>query len=132
MGIGRRRWTFIPCSTKFVDLLRSRGRVSYEALKRLFGLDDAYLDDLKVELSDAQHLARDENGSILAWIGAAETPPSLLLPSTQHAPPNQEEVCPWRERVSEKALDVAYDHTRSTTAFLTLFMSITDWRMHGA
>ena len=106
--------------------------MSYGALKRQFGLDDACLDDLKVELIDAQHLARDENGSILAWIGAAETPPSLLLPSTQHAPPNQEEVCPWRERVSEKALDVAYDHTRSTTAFLTLLMSIPDWRMHGA
>lgn len=106
--------------------------MSYGALKRQFGLDDAYLDDLKVELIDAQHLARDENGSILAWKGAAEPPPSLLLPSTQHAPPNQEEVCPWRDRVSEKALDVAYDHTRSTTAFLTLLMSIPDWRMHGA
>ena len=63
--------------------------MSYGALKRQFGLDDAYLDDLKVELIDAQPLARDENGSILAWIGAAETPPSLLLPSTQHAPPTK-------------------------------------------
>jgi hypothetical protein len=28
-----------------VDLLRSRGRVSYRSLKRQFALDDAYLDD---------------------------------------------------------------------------------------
>ena len=69
-----------------VDLLRSRGRVSYGALKRQFGLDDAYLADLKIELIDAQHLARDENGSILVWIGAAEPPPSLLRPSAPHAP----------------------------------------------
>jgi hypothetical protein len=42
--------------------------VSYGALKRQVGLDDAYLDDLKVELIDAQHLARDENSSILVWL----------------------------------------------------------------
>jgi hypothetical protein len=33
-----------------IALLRSRRRVSYGALKRQFGLDDAYLDDLKIEL----------------------------------------------------------------------------------
>ena len=31
------------------DLLQQRGRLSYQALKRRFELDDAYLDDLKVE-----------------------------------------------------------------------------------
>ena len=51
--------------------------MSYGALKRQFGLDDAYLDDRKVALIDAQHLARDENGSMLAWISAAETPPNV-------------------------------------------------------
>ena len=77
---------FYALLDQVVDLLRSRGRVSYGALKRQFGLDDAYLADLTVELIDAQHLARDENGSILVWIGAVETPPSLRRPSAQYAP----------------------------------------------
>ena len=33
-----------------IDLLRQRQRVSYRALKRQFQLDDAYLEDVKVEL----------------------------------------------------------------------------------
>ena len=79
---------FYALLDQVVDLLRSRGRVSYGALKRQFGLDDAYLEDLKVELIDAQHLARDENGSILVWAGdcrpasaAAPTAPPALQPA---------------------------------------------------
>jgi hypothetical protein len=63
-------------------------------------------------------------------VGGMETmPPGSVLPA--HPPPHQEEVCPWGERVSEKALDVAYDHPRSTTSCLTLSMSIPDWRTPG-
>jgi class 3 adenylate cyclase len=76
---------FYALLDQVVDLLRSRGRVSYRALQRHFGLDDAYLDDLKAELIDAQHLARDENSSILVWLGSAETPPSPPFPSSPHA-----------------------------------------------
>jgi class 3 adenylate cyclase len=71
---------FYALLDQVVDLLLSRGRVSYRALQRHFGLDDAYLDDIRVELIDAQHMARDENGSILVWIGGPETP------SSPHAP----------------------------------------------
>ena len=53
-----------------ITLLQHQGRISYGALKRRFGLDDAYLDDLKIELIEAQQLARDENGRILVWVGA--------------------------------------------------------------
>jgi len=77
---------FYALLDQVVDLLRKRGRVSYRALQRHFGLDDAYLDDLKVELIDAQHLARDENGNILVWIGGVETPPSPPSPFSPHAP----------------------------------------------
>jgi predicted ATPase/class 3 adenylate cyclase len=77
---------FYALLDQVVDLLRGRGRVSYRALQRHFGLDDAYLEDLKVELIDAQHLARDENGSILVWLGGAETPPSPPSPSSPHTP----------------------------------------------
>src|SRR5262245_63736877 len=58
-----------------IALLQHQGRISYGALKRRFQLDDAYLEDLKVELIEAQHLARDENGRILVWVG--ETVPTL-------------------------------------------------------
>ena len=53
-----------------IALLQRQGRISYGALKRRFQLDDAYLEDLKVELIEAQQLARDENGRILVWTGA--------------------------------------------------------------
>jgi TOMM system kinase/cyclase fusion protein len=60
-----------------IALLQRQGRISYGALKRRFQLDDAYLEDLKVELIEAQQLARDESGRILVWTGALASPPSL-------------------------------------------------------
>jgi len=50
-------------------LLRQRGRVSYRALKRQFDLDDAYLDDLKVEIIEVQQWAVDQDGTMLVWTG---------------------------------------------------------------
>ena len=55
--------------TQITELLQRQGRVSYGALKRRYSLDDDYLQDLKDELIDAQHLAADEDGKILVWIG---------------------------------------------------------------
>jgi TOMM system kinase/cyclase fusion protein len=52
-----------------IALLQRQGRISYGALKRRFQLDDTYLEDLKVELIEAQRLAYDENGRILVWAG---------------------------------------------------------------
>jgi class 3 adenylate cyclase/tetratricopeptide (TPR) repeat protein len=54
---------------EIVALLQRQGRVAYGALKRRYKLDDAYLDDLKTELIEAQRLAVDENGRILVWVG---------------------------------------------------------------
>src|SRR5262252_968101 len=54
---------------QILALLRQRGRVSYRALKRQFDLDDAYLDDLKVEIIEVQRLAVDEDGHVLVWTG---------------------------------------------------------------
>src|SRR5215510_4460047 len=60
-----------------IALLQRQGRISYGALKRRFQLDDAYLEDLKVELIEAQQLAHDENHRILVWTGAiASQPPA--------------------------------------------------------
>ena len=48
---------FYQVVDQVVEMLRHRGRVSYRALQRQFGLDDAYLEDLKAELIVAQRLA---------------------------------------------------------------------------
>ena len=61
---------FYEVLDQVVALLRRRGRVTYGALKREFHLDDACLEDLKDELVNAQHLAVDEEGTVLVWTGA--------------------------------------------------------------
>src|SRR5262245_8870822 len=73
---------------QILALLRQRGRVSYRALKRQFDLDDAYLDDLKVEIIEVQRLAVDEDGRVLVWAGSADTSPSsqpIPQPTVQEA-----------------------------------------------
>ena len=70
-----------------IALLQHQGRISYGALKRRFGLDDAYLDDLKIELIEAQQLARDENGRILVWIGTSTPIPPPVSDSTPSPAP---------------------------------------------
>src|SRR5919109_3997070 len=67
--------------TQVIALLQRQGRVSYGALKRRFHLDDEYLDDLKVELIEAQGLAADEQGRILVWLGSPTAPPRPTAPS---------------------------------------------------
>src|SRR6516162_45311 len=65
-------------------LLRQRGRVSYRALKRQFDLDDAYLDDLKVEILEVQQCARDQEGTMLVWTGevaSGATPEPVQAPA---------------------------------------------------
>ena len=60
---------FYEVLDQIIDLLRQRGRVSYQALKRQFDVDDAYLEDLKVELIEVQELARDHDGKMLVVLG---------------------------------------------------------------
>lgn len=64
--------TFDEIITQVTDLLQRQGRVSYGALKRRYALDDAYLQDLKDELVDAQQIATDEDGKILVWVGFSD------------------------------------------------------------
>jgi class 3 adenylate cyclase/tetratricopeptide (TPR) repeat protein len=75
---------FYEVLDQIIDLLRQRGRVSYQALKRQFDVDDAYLEDLKVELIEVQELARDHDGKMLVWSGeAVRTPESTSASATQ-------------------------------------------------
>jgi class 3 adenylate cyclase/predicted ATPase len=86
--------TFDEVLTQIIVMLQHQGRVSYEALKRRFELDDAYLEDLKTELIDAQRLAADEAGLSLVWAGPADRlaerfpalpPSSVPLPPVEAA-----------------------------------------------
>jgi hypothetical protein len=88
---------FYAVLDRVIDLLRSRGRVTYGALKLQFGLDNEQLAVLKDEIISAQRLATDEDGRILVWsgdpIGTAETaspPAQSIQPSpVQHTQPVQ-------------------------------------------
>src|SRR5262245_30004709 len=78
---------FVAVVDQVIALLRQRGRVAYRTLKRQFQLDDEAIEDLKIELIDAQYVARDEQGSLLVWLG---DPGPLLYPpppSSAHASP---------------------------------------------
>jgi class 3 adenylate cyclase len=75
---------FYAVLDQVLALLRQRGRVSYRALKRQFDLDDAYLDDLKVEIIEVQQCARDQEGTMLVWRGEATsgaTPEPVQAPA---------------------------------------------------
>jgi hypothetical protein len=65
--------TFEETLARVIEVLQREGRVSYRALRRRFALEEAYLEDLKVELIEAKQLARDENGRILVWAGDTAT-----------------------------------------------------------
>ncbi len=41
---------FYEILAKIIEILQREGRTSYRALKRQFDLDDAYLEDLKLEI----------------------------------------------------------------------------------
>jgi class 3 adenylate cyclase/predicted ATPase len=76
--------TFEELLAQVIVVLQHERRISYRALQRRFDLDDAYLDDVKVELIEAKQLARDENGRILVW---AEQAATTAPPPTQQESP---------------------------------------------
>jgi hypothetical protein len=68
---------FLDVVDQVMALLRSRGRITYRALKRQFHLDDDALEDLKAEIIAGQQLAVDEEGTVLVWTGG-------VRPEVQH------------------------------------------------
>src|SRR6266446_3216051 len=68
---------------KVIELLQREKRVPYRILKRRFDLDDAYIEDLKIDLIEAKRLARDENDRILVWVGDAQAVTSQVAQATQ-------------------------------------------------
>ncbi len=71
--------TFEEIVDQALAMLQRRGRVAYRTLKRQFNLDDEALEDLKVELIEAQRVAADEDGKVLVWTGGTASP---LTPGT--------------------------------------------------
>src|SRR5713101_2292297 len=61
--------TFDEVLEQVRELVQSKGRAAYRALKRRVDLDDEYLEDRKAELIEAEHVARDEDGKVLVWTG---------------------------------------------------------------
>jgi class 3 adenylate cyclase/tetratricopeptide (TPR) repeat protein len=68
--------TFEEIVDQALAMLQRRGRMAYRTLKRQFTLDDDALEDLKVELIEAQRVAADEDGNVLVWTGGAASPPT--------------------------------------------------------
>ena len=80
--------TFEEVLTQAIAMLQRLGRVSYRALKRQFALDDAFLEDLKYELTEVQQLAVDHDGTVLVWTGDASTATAPMpAPATSAAVP---------------------------------------------
>ena len=82
--------TFEEIVDQALAMLQRRGRVAYRTLKRQFNLDDDALDDLKVELIEAQQVAIDEDGNVLVWTGdvAAPPPPASAPAAVRARPPD--------------------------------------------
>src|SRR5207248_3352469 len=71
---------FYAILDRVLDLLKRRGRVTYRALKRQFDLTDAFLEDLKAEIIEAQQVAFDEDGKVLVWTGDTASSPLPTAP----------------------------------------------------
>ena len=82
--------TFEQCLIETIEMLRRQKRVSYRALKRQFGIDDAFVDDLKSEIVEVLELALDHEGRMLVWkggeaeVGAAVD--AAAMPESPEAP----------------------------------------------
>jgi hypothetical protein len=79
--------TFDEILGQAIEMLQRRGRVSYGALKRQFGLDDEYLADLKSELIEVLAVAVDQDGKMLVWNGAGRPAAPSMHTSPASPPP---------------------------------------------
>ena len=80
--------TFEEILNQAIALLQRQGRVSYRALKRQFDLDEAYVEDLKLELIEVHQVAVDQDNTMLVWTGDAPAPPpSAAAPAADRGRP---------------------------------------------
>jgi hypothetical protein len=118
-----------------IELLRSRGRVSYRALQVQFNLDDKALDALKAELIEVHQIAVDQAGTMLVWTGdggALPEPPHRPSPSTPpsrmpEAPVPQRTVEPRAPEAERRQLTVLFCDLVDSTV-LASQLDPEDWR----
>ena len=84
---------FYEVLTQIIGLLALERRVSYQALKRRFDLDDAYLADVKAEIIDVHRLAVAQDGTMLVWTGGIP-----LTPTAAPAQPPLSTCSQWLPR----------------------------------
>jgi class 3 adenylate cyclase len=108
---------FVAVVDQVIALLRQRGRVAYRTLQRQFQLDNEAIEDLKIELIDAQHVARDEQGSILVWSGESGPPLSPpAMPAMARSPTPPPSAVPAVPDAERRQLTVLFcDLVDSTT-----------------
>jgi TOMM system kinase/cyclase fusion protein len=83
-----------------IELLRSRRRVSYRALRVQFNLDDEALEALRTELIEVHQVAVDQAGTMLVWTGDGGTLPAppRRIPEAQQPQHRTEPSAPDAER----------------------------------
>jgi len=109
-----------------IELLRSRRRVSYRALRVQFDLDDEALEALRTELIEVHQIAVDQAGTVLVWAGdrAALPAPPPRIPEAQQPQPRAEPHVPDAER---RQLTVLFCDLVDSTALSSL-LDPEDWR----
>jgi class 3 adenylate cyclase/tetratricopeptide (TPR) repeat protein len=78
--------TFEEILDQAIAMLQRRGRVSYRALKRQFDLDDAYVEDVKLELIEVHQVAVDQDNTMLVWTGDTALVVAAAAPALVSAP----------------------------------------------
>ena len=116
--------TFKEVLAHVIDWLQQDQRISYRALKRQFALDDDYLEDLKVELIEVRQVARDQDGKILVWSGAAAavapTAPPQPVPLTYTPPYLAEQILTSRSALEgeRKQVTVLFADLKDSTELI--------------
>ena len=78
--------TFDEVLDQVRELLRMRGRVSYQSLKVRFTLTDQFLEGVKVDLIKAERVAVDEDGEVLVWVGQGSLASRVPSPEPKPLP----------------------------------------------
>jgi class 3 adenylate cyclase/tetratricopeptide (TPR) repeat protein len=119
---------FYAVLDQVLDLLRQRGRVTYNALKRQFDLDDACLQDLKDEIIAAQRVAVDEDGRVLVWTGdvAALPAPTTAPAAVRARPPDAEPRAYTPAHLAEKIVTARPALTGERKQVTVLFADLKD------
>jgi class 3 adenylate cyclase len=109
------------------ELLQRQGRVSYQALKLRFQLDDEALAALTDELIYAERVARDEDARVLVWVGEAGATAEPSGQSSLPLPPDTARVEPRPPDAERRQLTVLFCDLVDSTA-LASQLDPEEWR----